>query len=37
MPSLWWLATEWLSGFAYRVEINLFNFLIAGVSAIAIA
>jgi putative ABC transport system permease protein len=33
----WWVSSQWLSGFAYRVEINLFIFLIAGVSAIAIA
>jgi putative ABC transport system permease protein len=33
----WWVSTQWLNGFAYHVEINLFIFLIAGVSAIAIA
>jgi putative ABC transport system permease protein len=33
----WWISSHWLSGFAYRVEINLYIFLIAGVSAIAIA
>ena len=33
----WWVSSQWLSGFAYRVEINLFIFVIAGVSAIAIA
>ncbi len=33
----WWVSSQWLSGFVYRVEINLFTFLIAGVSAIAIA
>jgi putative ABC transport system permease protein len=33
----WWVSTQWLKGFAYRVEINLFIFLIAGLSAIAIA
>jgi len=33
----WWVSSQWLSGFAYRVEINPFIFLIAGISAIAIA
>ena len=33
----WWVSSQWLNGFAYRVEINLFTFLIAGLSAIAIA
>jgi putative ABC transport system permease protein len=33
----WWASSQWLSGFAYRVEINLIIFVVAGVSAIAIA
>lgn len=33
----WWVSYQWLSGFAYRVEINLSIFLIAGLSAVAIA
>lgn len=33
----WWVSSQWLSGFAYRVDINVFIFLIAGVSAVAIA
>jgi putative ABC transport system permease protein len=33
----WWVSSQWLSGFAYRVEINPFIFVVAGVSAIAIA
>ena len=33
----WWVSSQWLSGFAYRVDINLFIFLIAGVSAVALA
>ena len=33
----WWVSSHWLSGFAYRVEINLYIFLIAGIFAIAIA
>ncbi|MDJ1484648.1 ABC transporter permease [Cytophagaceae bacterium YF14B1] len=32
-----WVSSQWLNGFAYRVEINLFIFVGAGVSAIAIA
>ncbi len=33
----WWVSSQWLSGFAYRVDINLFVFIVAGASAIAIA
>ncbi|MEX2234295.1 MAG: ABC transporter permease [Cyclobacteriaceae bacterium] len=33
----WWVSSQWLSGFAYRVDINQFIFIGAGVSAIAIA
>jgi putative ABC transport system permease protein len=33
----WWVSSQWLSGFAYRVEISPFIFLIACVSAITIA
>jgi putative ABC transport system permease protein len=33
----WWVSSQWLNGFAYRVGINQFIFIGAGVSAIAIA
>jgi putative ABC transport system permease protein len=33
----WWASSRWLSGFAYRVDINQFIFAGAGLSAIAIA
>jgi putative ABC transport system permease protein len=33
----WWVSSQWLSGFAYRVGINPFIFLFACASAIAIA
>lgn len=33
----WWVSSQWLNGFAYRVEISPFIFLIACVSAITIA
>lgn len=33
----WWVSSQWLSGFAYRVEINLIIFALAGGSALAIA
>jgi len=33
----WWAASQWLSGFAYRVNISQFIFIGAGVSAIVIA
>lgn len=33
----WWASSEWLSGFAYRVEIGLFIFVAAGLAAVAVA
>lgn len=33
----WWVSSQWLNGFAYRVEINPFIFVVACVSAIVIA
>ncbi|MEZ5041879.1 MAG: ABC transporter permease [Saprospiraceae bacterium] len=33
----WWVSSQWLDGFAYRVDINQFIFVGAGISAIAIA
>ncbi|MFM8911454.1 MAG: ABC transporter permease [Flammeovirgaceae bacterium] len=33
----WWASSQWLNEFAYRVNINQFIFVGAGVSAIAIA
>jgi putative ABC transport system permease protein len=33
----WWVSSQWLSGFASRVDINQFIFVGAGVSTIAIA
>ncbi|PHN06987.1 ABC transporter permease [Flavilitoribacter nigricans] len=33
----WWASSQWLNGFAYRVDINLFIFVAAGFSAMAIA
>jgi putative ABC transport system permease protein len=33
----WWASSQWLSGFAYRVDIDPFIFVIAGVFAISIA
>ncbi len=33
----WWASSQWLNGFAYRVEINPSIFLITGISAFAIA
>lgn len=33
----WWVSSQWLSGFAYRVDINQFIFVGAGVSAVVIA
>ncbi|WP_282160279.1 ABC transporter permease [Ulvibacterium marinum] len=36
-PFAWWLMEKWLEGFAYRIEINGWVFLIAGCIAICIA
>jgi len=33
----WWVSSQWLNGFAYRVEINPFIFVVACVSAMVIA
>ncbi len=33
----WWVSSQWLNGFAYRVDINQFIFVGTGVSTIAIA
>jgi putative ABC transport system permease protein len=33
----WWASSQWLIEFAFRVDINLFIFVIAGVFAISIA
>ncbi|HEY4334830.1 MAG TPA: FtsX-like permease family protein, partial [Puia sp.] len=36
-PVAWWAMNKWLEGFAYRVEISWWVFVIAGVAALAIA
>ena len=36
-PFAWWIMKGWLEGFAYRIEINLWVFAIAGIAAICIA
>ncbi|MBS1491368.1 MAG: ABC transporter permease [Bacteroidetes bacterium] len=33
----WWVASNWLGGFAYRTEINPLIFVVAGMAAVAIA
>ncbi|MBS1558881.1 MAG: ABC transporter permease [Bacteroidetes bacterium] len=33
----WWVASNWLGGFAYRTEINSLIFVVAGLAAVAIA
>lgn len=35
-PASWWLMTNWLQGFAYRISIKSSVFLIAGVSVLLI-
>lgn len=34
-PVAWWLMDEWLSGFAYRVEMGPGPFLVAGLAGLA--
>ncbi|MCC6287606.1 MAG: ABC transporter permease [Chitinophagaceae bacterium] len=36
-PVAWWAMHKWLRGFAYRIEISWWIFLLAGLSAILIA
>jgi predicted permease len=36
-PVAWWLMRNWLESFAYRIDINLWVFIIAGFVAICIA
>jgi putative ABC transport system permease protein len=36
-PIAWWAMNKWLEDFAYRVNISLWVFVIAGLVAIAIA
>lgn len=35
-PIAWYVMNEWLSGFAYHIEIGLFTFLLAGLLALMI-
>jgi len=36
-PIAWWAMKNWLEGFAYRIEIDWWVFVIAGIAAIVIA
>ncbi len=36
-PIVWWAMQKWLQGFAYRIEIQLWMFLSAGVVALVLA
>lgn len=36
-PVAWWFMQNWLQSFAYRIDINLWVFVIAGIVAICIA
>jgi putative ABC transport system permease protein len=36
-PLAWWAMTKWLQGFAYRINISWWVFIVAGLGAMAIA
>ncbi|HEY0111177.1 MAG TPA: FtsX-like permease family protein, partial [Fibrella sp.] len=36
-PLAWWAMTEWLTGFAYKIDIEWWVFLLAGTLAMGIA
>jgi putative ABC transport system permease protein len=36
-PLAWWLMNNWLKNFAYRIELQWWHFVLAGVLAITIA
>ncbi len=36
-PLAWWMMNRWLEGFAYRVQINIWTFLISGAFALLVA
>jgi len=35
-PVSWWIASQWLDSFAYRIHVNISTFLIAGISTMLI-
>ncbi|MDG1022404.1 MAG: FtsX-like permease family protein, partial [Emcibacteraceae bacterium] len=37
LPMAWWLMSDWLSSFEYRIELNITWFILAGVAAMIIA
>ncbi|MCW3119312.1 MAG: transporter permease [Chitinophagaceae bacterium] len=37
LPVAWWITNKWLEGFAYRITINWWMFMCAGLMAIVIA
>jgi putative ABC transport system permease protein len=36
-PLAWWMMSEWLGSFAYRAELGVDSFLVAGMVALVIA
>lgn len=36
-PVAWWIMNKWLQGFAYRIDIGWWVFVVAGIAAIVIA
>jgi putative ABC transport system permease protein len=36
-PVAWWIMSKWIEGFAYRINISWWIFLVAGIIALLVA
>jgi putative ABC transport system permease protein len=36
-PAAWWVMKRWLQNFAYRIDLDWYTFVLAGIIALAIA
>jgi len=37
VPLAWWMTNSWLKGFAYRIDVGIGSFVVAGILALGIA